>query len=407
MDQDIRQAVFLVGGKGTRLGELTRDTPKPLLPILSGKCFLDLLVEEAARQGFIQILLLAGHFGDQIKERYDGATVHESSVTVLCEPEPLGTAGALKWAADALDPWFVLANGDSFFNINLRLFAAVPDDRFDVRVALRTVDDISRYGAVTSEMGVVQAFQEKDPKRKGRGDINAGVYVVNKRIIDLLDDGPASIERDIFPVLVAAGRLEARKFDGYFIDMGLPDTYEQAKREIPLQWVRPCAFLDRDGVLNVDAGYTHRRDDLCWIDGAQEAIFELNNAGYLVIVVTNQAGVAHGHYKEEDVAAFHDEMARQLRLIGAHIDAFYACPFHQDAKIAHYRHPNHPDRKPNAGMLERALREWQIDTRRSFLIGDKQSDLTASSAVGVEGHLFGGGNLLAFVRSIRTPRLNR
>lgn len=400
MEYDIRQAVFLVGGKGTRLGALTRDTPKPLLPIHEGKSFLDFLVEEAARQGFSKILLLAGHFGEQIKKQYDGAVVRGSSITVLCEPEPLGTAGALKWAEAALDPWFLLANGDSFFDINLRSLTTGLDDDFDARIALRSVDDISRYGAVTVENGVVRAFREKDPSAMGKGDINAGVYVVNKRIIALLDNKPASIERDVFPALIAAGRLRARKFDGYFIDMGLPDTYEQAQREIPSRWVRPCAFLDRDGVLNLDGGYTHRPDDLCWISGAQEAVLELNNAGYLVIVVTNQAGVAHGHYEESDIVLFHEEMTRQLHRVGAHIDAYYACPFHPEAKIAGYRHSNHPDRKPNAGMLDRALRDWRIDVGRSFLIGDKASDLAAASAVGVKGHLFEGGNLSVFLQSV-------
>ncbi len=124
-------------------------------------------------------------------------------------------------------------------------------------------------------------------------------------------------------------------------------------------------------MLNVDTGYTHRPEDLRWMPGAREAVLKLNCAGYYVFVVTNQAGVARGYYGEEQVQAFHAHMQDELAEIGAHIDAFYYCPFHEDAAIDAYRAVDHPDRKPNPGMILRAMREWKIDPARSFLIGDK------------------------------------
>ena len=163
---------------------------------------------------------------------------------------------------------------------------------------------------------------------------------------------------------------------------------------------RPAAFLDRDGVINVDLGYVHRVEDLAWIEGAPQAIARLNRAGFLVIVVTNQSGIGRGYYDEAAMEAVHAEIRARLAAQGAVIDAFYACPFHPEAEIARYRHPDHPDRKPNPGLLLRAMADFAIDRDRSFMVGDKDSDMDAARRAGVAGHRFDGGDLDAFVATI-------
>lgn len=133
--------------------------------------------------------------------------------------------------------------------------------------------------------------------------------------------------------------------------------------------LRPALFLDRDGVLNEDRGYTHKIADLAWIPGAIATVRKANDMGVIVCVVTNQAGIARGIYTMADAEAFHAAMAAELAREGAHIDAFYLCPFHPEAAIEAYRHPDHADRKPNPGMILKALSEWPIDPARSLLIG--------------------------------------
>ena len=401
----VRQAVFLVGGKGTRLGGLTANTPKPLLELAPGLRFLDVLIEGAARQGFNDIILLAGHLGEQVVELYDGRTFRGARISVIREPEPAGTGGALRFAADRLAPFFMLANGDSFFDINWRALAAAPDPAVIGQLALRHVPDTSRYGAVELDGQRINQFVEKKANA-GAGLISGGIYLLNRQILDLIS-GPCSIESEIFPALVTRGALQGSRYDGYFLDIGLPDTFAQARLEIPALRRRPAAFLDRDGVINVDRGYTHRAEDLEWIHEAPVAIRRLNDAGYLVIVVTNQAGVARGYYQEEDVRAFHEHMQDELARHGAHVDAFYYCPYHDEAEIPAYRVQSHPDRKPNPGMIVRAFEDWPIKREASFLIGDKPLDMEAAARGDLPAYLFEGGSLLTLIDRVllqNTPR---
>lgn len=139
----------------------------------------------------------------------------------------------------------------------------------------------------------------------------------------------------------------------------------------------PAVFLDRDGTLNVEKNYLHRIEDWEWIPGAVEAIRRLNAAGYTVVVVTNQAGIARGLYGEAEVAALHDFVYRDLARRGARVDAFYHCPHHPD-------HGSACDcRKPAPGMILQAAAELGLDLGRSWLVGDKVSDVEAARAAGV------------------------
>ena len=156
--------------------------------------------------------------------------------------------------------------------------------------------------------------------------------------------------------------------------------------------VRPAAFFDRDGVLNHDTGYVSRPEHFHWREGAIAAIRELNQSGYLVFVVTNQAGVAHGYFDEPAVRALHHWMADNLSRQNAHIDAFYYCPHHPEGRRTEYAIACEC-RKPKPGLLLAALRDWQVDAKSSFLIGDKDSDVAAANAAGIRALLWRGGDL--------------
>lgn len=156
-----------------------------------------------------------------------------------------------------------------------------------------------------------------------------------------------------------------------------------------MQTPQPVVFFDRDGTLNFDAGYTHRPEDLRWRPGAIAAVREVNARGWRAVVITNQAGIGRGLYDEAAMHRFHAHMQAELSAEGARIDAFYFCPFHADAVIERFRHPNHPDRKPNPGMILRALADLNADPARALMLGDGEHDVAAARAAGIAGALLG------------------
>ncbi|MFY7778387.1 MAG: nucleotidyltransferase family protein [Elstera sp.] len=224
------QAVLLVGGRGTRLGALTADTPKPLLPV-AGRPFLSHLVERLAAQGFRELLLLTGYLAPEFEAfRADWAG---RGVTVTCrvEADPAGTGGALHLALPDLAPEFLLLNGDSLFAIDLAEFAAPPlPPGVDGRLALRAMPVADRYGTVQLDQGRIVGFQPRTPGA-GPGLINGGVYRLRRDAVALPNPLPCSLEADIFPKLAAAGRLEGRVFDGYFLDIGIPADFARAQAD--------------------------------------------------------------------------------------------------------------------------------------------------------------------------------
>lgn len=230
----LRQAVILCGGLGTRLGGLTAETPKPLLPV-DGHPFLDVLLFELARHGIARILLLAGFAAPKVRQ-YALTTPLRArfglNLEVLVEPLPAGTGGALWHARDRLDDAFLLLNGDSWFDINLlELARHAGDPSATVVIAVRHLADASRFGVIEIDEGRVAGFRER-PAHPGEGFVSAGIYACRRALVDSLTP-VCSLEADVFPLLARHGKLLAIPFDGYFIDIGVPEDFARAQREIP------------------------------------------------------------------------------------------------------------------------------------------------------------------------------
>ena len=160
---------------------------------------------------------------------------------------------------------------------------------------------------------------------------------------------------------------------------------------------RKAIFFDRDGTLNVDKNYLYKVGDFEWLGDAPKAIRWANEHDYLVIVVTNQSGVARGYFTEEDVRSLHAWMNEDLARFGAHIDAFYYCPHFPDGSVAAYA-KECDCRKPKPRLIEQACADFDIDRGESLLIGDKLRDVECAAAAGVRGILCEGGSLLELLK---------
>ena len=368
---------------------------------IAGRPFLDTLIDEIARyDAFEEILLLASHQAEPVLARYAGAVRGRARLTLALEREPLGTARALAHAAGLLQKRFLLLNGASFFDFNLLDLVSRAGSCL-VHMALRAGMIGDRSARVVLDNDRVRAFVA--PGRGATGPVDAGVYVIDRSIIEGIDRLPASLEHDVLPALASSGALKGTCYRGYFLDIGIAGDRSSAEVALHERLRRPAVFFDRDGVLNHDTGYIFEASKVKWIDGAREAVKAVNDAGYFAFVVSNQSGVARGLYQESDIHSLHRWMADEMAVMGAHIDAFEYCPDHPEGTVERYRRES-DRRKPAPGMITDLLGRFPVNVEDSILIGDRASDLEAARAAGLQGYLFSGGNLEAFVKQHLQPR---
>ena len=398
------QCVVLVGGLGTRLGALTKSSPKPLTAV-GDRPFLAYLLWHVRRFGFRKVLLLAGHLGQAVADfAADPRWTEGLDVSVVVEPEPLGTGGALKFGLPHFDERFLLLNGDSLFDFNWLDLVDLKrrHDPAQVCMALRREADATRFGVVSTEGERVISFAERGDA--SGGEINGGVYLLDRVLVGGLPER-CSFERDVLPRLAIEGRIAAALQTDFFIDIGVPESLSAAPTSVPASLRRGAVFFDRDGVLNVDDGYTHRIDQLEWTAGAAAAaaVKTVNDRNLFAFVVTNQAGVARGYYDEDAVEVFHRAMQERLRAMGAHVDDFRFCPHHPEGVDGAYA-VECDYRKPRPGMLHQLMAAWPVDVAASALIGDKPSDVEAAEAAGVTGRLLTAQRVNEAVESVLEAR---
>jgi D-glycero-D-manno-heptose 1,7-bisphosphate phosphatase len=392
----LTQAIILAGGIGSRLGDLTADTPKPALDV-AGRPFLAYLLWNLKRHGIFRVLLSVGYLADRIMKVMGDGSALGVDITYVVEAERLGTGGGLRNAAKHLDNEFLVLNGDTLFDFNYHDLPLHLDTDCLGVMALRRVEDVSRYGSARVENDKILSFDEKSGT--GPGFISGGVYLLRKAVLNLLPEGASSIEHDLFPQLAKGRQLAGAVYDGYFLDIGLQVTLAAAQTELPAWQKKPVAFFDRDGVLNLDRGYVHKPEDFNWQPDAREAVKLLNDSGYLVMLVTNQSGIGRGYYDESTFHSLTVWIQEQLSERGAHLDDVFFCPHHPTAGLGKFL-CDCDCRKPNSGMIDQACATWEINMTRSFVVGDSENDMDLAKAAGIPGYLYKEGSLLTFIRSI-------
>ena len=226
-----KKAVLLVGGKGTRLRPLTYKQPKALLEV-NGKTVIEHILDLLKKYGIREIILCVGYLKEKIKEHLGDGSKFGVIITYIEEKEPLGTAGPLKLAKKHLNSSFVCSNGDELKDINIsRMFRLHKRKDALGTVALTTVSDPTLYGVAKLDGSRILQFIEKPKKEKAPSNlINAGFYILEPDVIDLIPDGFSMLETDVFPQMAMKGRLRGFPFQGQWFDIGNLERYELAKK---------------------------------------------------------------------------------------------------------------------------------------------------------------------------------
>jgi mannose-1-phosphate guanylyltransferase len=248
------QALVLAGGEGTRLRPLTYTVPKPVLP-LAGRPHIAYVIDWLSRHGVDDVIVSCGHLAQGLREAL--ADLVGPRLRFAEEPDPRGTAGAIRFAEDLLGDRFLVLNGDVLCDLDLgALIERHESAGAQATIALHPVSDPSAYGLVRRrEDGEIVEFLEKpDPKQIDTDEVNAGAYLLERSVVDLIPPGrEVSIEREVFPRMVGEG-LYGVRLDGYWIDIGTPDRFLQANWDILEREVETvtAARLDPRGLLVAD-----------------------------------------------------------------------------------------------------------------------------------------------------------
>ncbi len=373
---NIKEAIVLAGGLGTRLSSALPDLPKCLAPV-SGRPFLFYVIRYLRSQGIERIVFSLGYRHEMI-ERYLHDEFAALDYDCAIESEPLGTGGAIRLAATHCQTAQVLVvNGDTFFEAGIAELANLHSQSgASCSLALKPMQNFDRYGLVeVDNNGFIKAFREK--QKTVSGLINGGVYLLNREAF-LAADMPVkfSFEKDFLEPQAAKGTIAGLAHDAYFIDIGIPEDLNRAQSELKrpplsLDAIDPdwSLFLDRDGVINVDkpGSYIFHPDEFRFMPGAPELFRRLKEKFRFTFVVTNQRGVGRQLMTEEMLQRINANMCQEIEAAGGKIDRVYYATALSDKD---------PVRKPNPGMAVQARREFRdIHPDKCLMIGNNVSDM--------------------------------
>lgn len=365
-----RQAVILAGGKGTRLKPITDSLPKPMVEF-HGKPFLQYLIEQLRDVGVDRIVLLLGYLHEQIGDYFgDGRSLGVTIDYSVTAPED-DTGVRIRSAASKLDACFLLMYCDNYWPI-------VPQamwNRFEKANVLAQItvysnmDSFSKDNVRVDSDGMVVCYDKKRESPDLHG-VEMGFAILRREVVDLIPPGNVNFEGSVYPQLVQRRQLSAFVTGHRYYSIG---SHERLKATEAFLKRQPAVLLDRDGVLNVKpkrGEYVRTWDEFEWLPGAREALRLLKEAGYIIALITNQAGIARGMMTEADFCSINDRMQQDLKEVGAAVDAVYHCPHGWDE--------NCHCRKPKPGMLYQAQVDFALDLTRVFFVGDDDRDREAA-----------------------------
>lgn len=400
----INHLAILAGGKGTRLAAITGAIQKVLVPV-GGKPVLQHHLEWAAASEIEEVTIFAGYRADDVAAFVGDGSKFGLNVRMVVESEPLGTAGALLGALDLLPEHFFVVYGDVMAEEDLRAVAAAhlawdADFTMVAHPNDHPLDSDLLEADLDGRVTAIHACPHPPDASYGNL-VNAALYAVRREA--LRPWANASVKRDFVKdiasnLIASRGRVFAYRSSRYLKDMGTPARLQQVECDYRLGLIhpkgadgrRPAIFLDRDGTLNAERGYLRRPEELELLPGVGAALRSLRQAGFRLVVITNQPVVARGEASEADLVAIHRRLEWELGKSGAFVDAIYVCPHHPDRGFPGERADLKfvcDCRKPATGLIERACRDLRIDIASSWMIGDQTRDIETARRAGLRSVL--------------------
>lgn len=399
-------AVILAGGKGTRLSEFTKEIPKPLIP-LNGKPVLEYEINNLRACGITNIILVVGHLGDKIKEYFGNGSRFGVNISYFHEEKPLGTAGSLFYIKENLSDDFILMYGDIICDIDFNRLMQFHSDKNSSLTMLAHPNN-HPYDSdvlIVDDSNKVKNILRKNQQRDFyyNNCVNAGIFVINKDTLRFIkEDEKQDFEKDFVTSLIPNGNVYAYNTTEYVKDMGTPDRYKLVEDHLKngvvkrknLKNKQKAIFLDRDGTINIYAGLVHKPEQLDISEEVYEGLKMINSSEFIGLVVTNQPVIARNLCTIEQLNDIHKKMETMLGNKGVFVDDIFYCPHHPDSG---YPEENKEYkikcncRKPEIGLIEKAVEMYNIDLKESFFIGDSTIDIQTGINAGLKTILLSTG----------------
>ena len=354
--------VILAGGRGSRIKKYLRNKPKPMIKF-NDTYFLQYLINNFSKYPFNKIYILTGYKNKIIFKNFHKKKFNLTEVICLKENRPMGTGGALLNLKKVKINDFILTNGDTIFDINLNeLINSYKKDKLGC-VAL-THNKKNTNSFKLNNLGIKKNIILY---KKKSNLINGGIYFFKKKILTLLPDKPTSLEDDILPKIINKKLLLGKIYKNFFLDIGTPKYLKISEKLLKNYFEKPGAFLDRDGVINYDYGYVHKRKNFKFRKGVIKGLQYLIKNNYMIFLVTNQAGIAKGIFN------LHNTLKKELFRKNIFFNEVQYCPFHPKGKILKFKKKSNL-RKPGNQMVKNIFKNYLVNNKKSFMIGDKLSD---------------------------------
>ena len=366
----IDHAAILAGGLGTRLGEITKKTPKPLIKINNIE-FIKYLIFDLVKNKFKKIIILTCYKSKKFKDKFD--KLNFSNVKIICvdEKKPLGTGGSIAQLKKYKKNFLVL-NGDSYINFNYQKFLKLKKSSLAKILLVKNYNYKSNKKLSNLNLNKNSyVIYSKDKY------MNAGIYIFKKKLLDKFKISNNSLENNLLPNLINKRKVEGMTCENDFIDIGLKKNLVKSSLFFKKVFKLRAVLFDRDGTLNKNYGYVFKFAKFKWLKGSIEALKFLKFLNVKILVVTNQSGIGRGLYTKKDFYKLNRLINKNLKIHKTKIDKFYFAPYYKFSKNKNFR-KNKNLRKPNNGMLMRALKDYKISRKNCFMIGDKKSDLLAA-----------------------------
>ena len=391
-------AVVLVGGKGSRLGNLTKNTPKPLLKI-NNQIFLDTLIAKLIKYKFNKIYLLCSFKKEKFFRLYNNKIIHNSKIMCIDEGNPKGTGGALYKLKNIVKRDFLLINGDTYFDIDI---SKLLENKFKDNICTIALTSNKKYKKNIKINNIKININNQIQFSKDFSSLmNGGIYFFKKKIFKFIIKKKCSLENDILKNLIIKKKIHGIVFKEKFVDIGSHKMIKFLKKNKDFL-KQKAIFLDRDGVINrlKKNDYIKKYSEFNFLPGVIDGIKYINKKNYLVIIITNQACIGKSIISEKTLDSIHDKMKKHLKSKkNAHIDDIYYSPYYKYSNNNKYR-KNEFDRKPNPGMLIKAIKKWNVNTKKSLFLGDSVTDYRLSKKMRIKFYYKSNSKLISQLRKI-------